>query len=388
MLRFPPDITIDDFVAEYWQRRPLLLRNALVPQETLTAEELAGLACEDGVESRIVLEQGNEGPWEVQYGPFDAEDFTRLPASHWTLLVQDVDKWIPEVGEILESFRFLPDWRIDDVMISYATDKGSVGPHTDDYDVFLIQTSGERRWQIEDQPVSDAPLLPDLDLRILKSFEPDQEWVLEPGDVLYLPPKIAHWGIAVGPCLTWSVGFRAPSSAEMAISWLEHQTNRVPDARYRDPAPAVMSHPGEVSLATVSEARRLCREMLETDDAEFGRWFTGYISEPKDHVAPLQPETSVSPDALVERIQTAGVRLIRAPGARLLFHRYGDRIILAASGHLYDLPADRSTLVMALCDRKTMLATELSPWVQDSQAIDLLAALINEGQLELINEPS
>ena len=162
------------FLAEYWQKQPLLVRGAWPGfQDPLTPEELAGLACEEGVESRLVLEQGGEKPWEVRHGPFVDDDFLKLPDSHWTLLVQDVEKHIADLAALLEPFRFIPDWRIDDLMISYAPPAGTVGPHVDDYDVFLLQGQGRRRWQISRRPVEPDNCLPDTELRILREFVPE-----------------------------------------------------------------------------------------------------------------------------------------------------------------------------------------------------------------------
>ena len=187
------------FLELHWQKRPLLVRGALPGIDPgLNAEELAGLACEDGVDSRLVLERDGRHPWDVRFGPFSRQDFASLPATHWTLLVQEVDRLLPGVAALLEHFRFVPNWRIDDVMVSYAAPGGSVGPHVDNYDVFLIQAAGHRKWSLGAGPLPDpAPCLPDLGLEILESFEPAASWELEPGDMLYLPPRLAHHGVCL-----------------------------------------------------------------------------------------------------------------------------------------------------------------------------------------------
>ena len=201
-LRLPQGLDGETFLRDYWQKQPLLMPAALPTQSfTLTPDELAGLACEPQFESRLILED-EEGLWEVRQGPFAEADFAALPESHWTLLVQDVDKYVSDTVSLIEAFDVVPDWRIDDVMISYATDRGGVGPHSDAYDVFLMQASGRRRWRISDRHYAESDLLPGIDQRILARFHTAQEWVLEPGDVLYLPPGVAHWGTAEGPCMT------------------------------------------------------------------------------------------------------------------------------------------------------------------------------------------
>ncbi|MCU7811350.1 MAG: cupin domain-containing protein, partial [Candidatus Thiodiazotropha sp. (ex Notomyrtea botanica)] len=253
-LQFPHGITEEKFLSRYWQHKPLLFKQALADFHCgLQPDELAGMACEAGIESRMVLEKHGATPWEAHFGPFDDETFSRLPESHWTLLVQDVDKHLPEVAGLLEYFRFIPDWRLDDVMVSYAADQGSVGPHIDDYDVFLYQAKGRRRWKIHYQTVSEEDFIPGLDLRILPDFETEEEWLLEPGDMLYLPPNVAHWGIAEGECMTCSVGFRAPTLREMAAAWFESTIERhLPPQRYRDPALKPQASPGEIQPAALA----------------------------------------------------------------------------------------------------------------------------------------
>src|SRR5690348_813356 len=204
-----------DFLKRHWQKRPLLVRNAFPGfAPPLTAEELAGLACEEGVESRLVVQTRKAPGWKLSHGPFKHKVFTRLPKDRWTLLVQDVDKHLPVAAGLLEPFRFIPDWRIDDLMISYAADGGSVGPHVDAYDVFLLQAEGMRRWDISTAPHADADT-PGLELKQIKGFKPEESWLLMPGDMLYLPPGVAHHGVAFGECMTFSIGFRAPSQSEL-----------------------------------------------------------------------------------------------------------------------------------------------------------------------------
>ena len=186
---FNTGLTQQQFLQQYWQKKPLLIRQAFSDfQSPISPDDLAGLACEPEIESRLIEEKGALGPWQVRSGPLTEDDFARLPSTHWTMLVQDVDKHLPELQSLLDPFRFIPDWRRDDLMVSYAPQHGSVGPHTDGYDVFLLQAMGERRWQINDKAMTDAALIEGLDVQILQEFHPDQSWDLQPGDMLYLPP--------------------------------------------------------------------------------------------------------------------------------------------------------------------------------------------------------
>ena len=188
-----------DFIRQYWQKQPCLIRQAIPDFESpISPQELAGLACEDEVHSRLIIEKGAETPWQLSYGPFAEEVFTALPETHYSLLVSECEKWIPECRSLLAQFQFIPAWRIDDLMVSYAAPGGSVGPHSDEYDVFLLQAEGKRQWQYTDTRVDNPALIADLDLAIMQDFNSDQEAILSPGDLLYLPPGIAHHGVAIG----------------------------------------------------------------------------------------------------------------------------------------------------------------------------------------------
>src|SRR3990170_7562789 len=209
------DFDIAGFLTDFWQKRPLLIRSPWRAwNNPLAPDELAGLACESDVESRLVTQLPDT--WELEHGPLSGTRFAQLGKQPWTLLVQAVDHHVPAVAALLEPFRFIPNWRIDDVMVSYAVEGGGVGPHFDQYDVFLVQGLGRRRWQLGRLCDHATELLPHDDLRLLASFEPTDEWILEPGDILYVPPRVAHNGIAVSDdCMTYSIGFRAPSRREL-----------------------------------------------------------------------------------------------------------------------------------------------------------------------------
>ncbi len=244
------ELSSEDFLRDYWQQKPLLIRQAFPNfQSPLSADELAGLACDTDT-ARLVLEKGGKTPWEMQHGPLRKKDFAKLPATHWTLLINDIEKLLPEFTEIIEPFRFIPDWRIDDLMISYAVDGGSVGPHVDAYDVFLLQAQGQRRWQISSQTCVEDNFIPDIDLRIMQSFTAEEEWVLEPGDMLYLPPDVPHYGVAVGECMTYSIGFRAPSRADLLEDLLGHILEQpAMQERFRDPKRSLQADPSTLAEA-------------------------------------------------------------------------------------------------------------------------------------------
>ncbi|WFM70240.1 cupin domain-containing protein [Halomonas sp. CKK8] len=329
-------LTAAEFLRDIWQQKPLLIRGAFPDfQCPLDPNELAGLACEEGVEARLVEEHGVQGPWQVHHGPFDEATFARLPERDWTLLVQAVDHYVPEVAELLEAFDFLPRWRLDDIMISYAPPGGSVGPHVDQYDVFLLQGSGQRRWQLGGQVDDDAPILDGIDLRILERFEvaPGDDWVLEPGDMLYLPPAWAHHGVSQSDdCLTLSVGFRAPSADEAITSFADYLGEQLPASRrYADAGMVPPQDPTELDDAAVARMRRLILETLD-DPAQLAQWFGRVMTQPKyvDQLVPTETPTEV--EALVAALQE-GEELVRSPGSRFAWRALDDdRATLFADG--------------------------------------------------------
>ena len=219
---FPIGLPAHCFLRDYWQKRPLLIRNAFPEFTTpITPEDLAGLACEDLVLARIITHDRSNDQWQVQHGPFPETLFPTLQKQDWTLLVQDVEKWDQDVAILLDSFKFLPRWRIDDIMISFAAPGGSVGPHIDQYDVFLLQAQGHRQWQIDSTPNPPSQLRQNTELQLLQQLNPTHDWILAPGDMLYLPPGVPHHGIAQDACLTYSIGMRAPAIAEILCHFVD-----------------------------------------------------------------------------------------------------------------------------------------------------------------------
>ncbi len=377
------DLAPADFLRNYWQKKPLLIREALPGfASPLAPEELAGLALEEDVESRLILEKGGAYPWQLRHGPFEEEDFLNLPETHWTLLVQAVDRLLPEVEALRERFRFVPDWRIDDVMVSYAPEGGSVGAHVDRYDVFLLQGLGRRRWHIGAAPVEDERLVPDLDVRILANFEPAKEYVLGPGDLLYLPPRIAHYGVALDDCMTFSVGFRAPSHEELLSGFFEHTLARLdPQVRFSDPGLTPPAHPGEICPEALDQVGAVIRQAAS--DEAIDRWFGRFVTAPRRGTAPLPSEAPPSPDDLRKAIRNGGA-LRRAPGARLAFIRHdGGTATLFADGETHPLPPGLAFAASLLTDRRTLPPEALRPHLDDEALAALLAELLHRGVLEI-----
>lgn len=312
-------LTATEFLANYWHKKPLLIKNA-IPGFTglLTPEELAGLACEDEVQSRIVEEI--KGNWHASHGPFSEDDFANLPEKpnpkhRWTLLVQSVNHHLPEASALLSQFNFIPHARLDDLMVSYAPDGGGVGPHFDSYDVFLLQGQGKRLWRISDQ--TDLTLVEGAPLRILKSFDTTQEWLVEAGDLLYLPPHLAHWGIAVSDgdtdCMTYSIGFRAPKVQELATEFLgfmqdtlNKEGNALPGI-YQDADLTLQPHPAEISASMISKVANILKN-IQWSEQHVAAFLGTYLSEPKPDVI-FDPNKKISLQKFTEQLMKNGISL-------------------------------------------------------------------------------
>ena len=376
-------ISAREFMRDYWQKKPLLVRQAFPDFiSPIDPDELAGLALEEEVESRIVLEHGAH-PWELRRGPFNDDTFAELPEKDWTLLVQAVDQFVPEVAELLEHFRFLPSWRIDDVMISFAAPGGSVGPHFDNYDVFLLQGHGQRNWKIGQMCDSESPLLEHADLRILAEFEQSGEWTLEPGDMLYLPPRLAHYGVAVDDCLTYSVGFRAPSAAEVLTHFTDFLGQFLPDEeRYSDADAQPVSDPHLIQHDALDRLKGLIDKHMNDKDLLL-TWFGQFMTEPR------YPEQVVGEELeeqeLIEALEDGAI-LIRNPSARMAWSELGDDLMLFASGRSCPLPAKLRELLKLVCSADALHIDNLEQWLQDEDGLMLVQQLIKQGSLGFANE--
>ncbi|MEK9711073.1 MAG: cupin domain-containing protein [Thalassolituus sp.] len=380
-------LSIEEFLRDYWQKKPVLIRQAVPGFEALlAADELAGMSLEDEIESRLIIEEGKSGPWEVRKGPFSEKDYRALPGNKWTLLVQAVDQWVPEAAELLEHFRFIPSWRIDDLMISYAVDGGSVGPHYDQYDVFLLQAEGQREWRIGQMCSEQSSLLKGPAVRILSDFEETERWVLEPGDMLYLPPKLAHWGIAQGECMTYSIGFRAPATSELLERAIDSALPTLTaDHRYEDPDLTQQQHTGEITQEAIARLRALLTSAL-SDDAVLADTLGQLLTEPKyEDRAPEMTDECVDAD-LFEQEVVANEVLVRHPSARFAWHIDGNQIRFYAGGIATLLPDSARQLVALLTDESHYEVSKLLEAATDDAAKQLLSSLWQHQLLDQLSE--
>jgi 50S ribosomal protein L16 3-hydroxylase len=381
------ELSVEVFLNQYWQKKPLLIRQAfpgfVCP---IDANELAGLACEEHVESRIVLENDQGRPWQCRMGPFDESDFASLPPTHWTLLIQGLNNWVPDISDLLNYFRFIPNWHLDDIMASYAPDQGSVGPHFDFYDVFLLQAEGKRRWKIGNTCTADRARLEGTDLRILKEFETQTEWLLEPGDMLYLPPQIAHYGVAEGECITLSIGFRTPSDTELLSSLADYVCDHPPLEQHM-PANHVPQedNPGELTQASLMAARQSILNLLE-DESRLANWFGTYATQLKhEDNNPLDEVLDYSEEELEEAIAEA--EFIRwNEGSRFVYYQLADCISLYVDGNLFALPHSAKDWVARICAKSQIASSELLPCLEDSTVRKTMVALLNNQHIYLSDE--
>lgn len=365
------------FLRNYWQKRPLLIRSAFADfTPPIEADELAGLACEPDALARLIIHDARCDRWSVKSSPLDETDFSGTPDSDWTLLVQDVDKWDLDVSALLENFNFLPSWRVDDVMVSYAEPGGGVGPHIDQYDVFLLQGLGQRHWAISDDPAAPKAFRDDVELRQLREFAPTHEWILQPGDMLYLPPGIAHDGRAVGgPCMTFSIGMRAPSQGELIGDLADYLAERLPDeARYTDPDLASVKLPGEIDRAAIERVRGAVPFAATLDDATVRDWFGRFITRYRNARTPALPRRALT-RAAFDKLLATEARLLRHPWSRMAWARGRAGATVFANGQAY---AASVNMAIDLCRSR-----ELAPNAKLLDAIDrsLLIALIDDGHL-------
>ena len=377
------NLTTRTFLNRHWQKSPRLIRKAFPKLiSPISADELAGLACEPGVESRLVIKIRRQPGWLVRHGPFTVQEFRTLPEKHWTLLVHDTDKQLPELADFLTHFQFIPNWRIDDLMISYAPDGGSVGPHVDAYDVFLLQVQGRRRWSISRKPQAPA-IKPGLELKQVRAFKPQHTWILEPGDMLYLPPGVAHHGVAVGNCMTFSIGFRAPTDAEMLADLSNLLLMRLDkEARYTDAnlAPAD-TDPGLITKQARATIRQRMRGAQHLSSGKLDEWFGRFITEPKSWLVPNPPRRSLTPAALRTQFATRK-ELARDPAVRMAWYDDGaQQIKMFVNGCCHPLPVRLSEFARMLCSQRLYSSRQLGSWMPDRDAIRLLAELYNAGML-------
>jgi 50S ribosomal protein L16 3-hydroxylase len=365
-------MSVEKFLAEYWHKKPLLVRQAL-PNfgDWLNRDSLSELACQDNSEGRLV--QFKRGECQLAYGPFEPEDLAALPKKNWSLLVSGINHLLPEGDWLLHRFDFIPAARLDDLMVSFAPPGGGVGPHFDSYDVFLIQGQGRRRWEISAQ--DDLTVVEGAPLRILKEFRVDESWELEPGDMLYLPPQLAHNGVALTDCMTWSVGFRAPKTEEIVGQFLTYLQDKIElPGMYADPDLKRPKHVAEIPAAMLDWAEKVIRAGARWDKADIADFLGRYLSEPKSHVFFDPPTKPKSLAAFTKAIQKHGVALDAR--SQMLFR--GD--VFFINGERLEASPVLRTLLRKLADQRYLLPGECAH-EQSQEMVALLHLWYQAGYL-------
>ena len=360
-------LTPEHFLAEYWQKKPLLVRGA-VPEisQLMSRDELFHLATDEDIESRLITRADG---WQMHHGPFSLRQLKRATPP-WTVLVQSVNLAHEAGDALLRRFDFIPYARLDDLMVSYATDTGGVGPHFDNYDVFLIQGMGSRRWHIGKQ--KDKTLIDDLPIRIIKDFRPTQEWLLHPGDMLYLPPQWAHDGVAVGECMTFSVGFRTPTAQELGEQFLSFLQERLSlPGRYSDPDLKMPRHPAEISSAMVDQVERMLSG-IRWNRTTVRDFLGASLTEPKANVFFDPP----APPLTIARFAAASKRkgVVLAPASQLLFS--GNQFYL--NGEDWTMPAHVKPLMRKLANRRILKIRQTRGVTPARHVIDDTISLLYE----------
>lgn len=380
---FNTGLTHQQFLDEYWQKKPLLIRQAFKGfKSPISPDDLAGLACEPEIESRLIEEKGINGSWQISHGPFSDEVFNRLPETHWTVLVQDVDKHLPELQYLLDPFRFIPDWRRDDLMVSYAPEHGTVGPHTDGYDVFLLQAMGTRNWKYTNHPVHNSEQIEGIDVQILAEFFPDQDWDLEPGDMLYLPPYVAHHGVAKNDCMTFSIGFRAPSQTDLLDAVISNLLEKeLATGRYNDASLITSAHPHQIDQAAIDRLKQLLHMTIDQAAPILADALGRYVSETKSSLTALAEETwsDLLTVSELNKEFEEGANLQRSLYHRFAWHIDGSRGTLFMAGEPYLFDEKDFDLLPLLAENSVITLADWQRIKTSPQSANVLCQLISEG---------
>lgn len=366
---WPQELEAQSFLDEYWQKKPLLLRQAFPNFKTpITPDELAGLSLEEDTSPRLIT-QDRSGNYHLEHGPFKEKKFSKLKGNDWSLLVTDIEKHCPELVAFLKPFQFIPDWRIDDIMISYAPEGASVGAHVDEYDVFLLQASGTRQWRIDSTANPDLSVAPDSTMKVLENFNANEHHELVPGDMLYLPPGVPHHGIASSEnCTTWSIGFRAPVMADVVMAFAELLSEKLDTRRYTDPSLKVAT-PGRIDPQSLQAFAALWRETVNVSDEE---------------LAMLTAKVLTTPSVEVGRDEFEPPQVRNGQWQKHPFSRFGyvennhEQVTLFTDGQHTTCSL---TLAKALCNNQSVSINDLS-----ASDADVLEKLMVDGCLYQIED--
>lgn len=339
------------------------------------------MTLDERVESRLIVQGPGTNSWKLSRGPFKSSTFKKLPKKKWTFLVNGVDRFVPSVHALLDEFSFIPFWRMDDIMISYAVDEGNVGAHVDNFDVFLVQAAGRREWMIEDKPVLEDDFIPNLPVRLLRKFKPTHRWILEPGDILYLPPRFPHHGIARGDrCMTISVGCRAPSVNEIINEVTSNALSQTSESlRYADPD-LKTQQPGEISPDAIKKLRGILEKALLSEDF-LADWLARFSTEPYSDVKLTDHARKIPVSGIAKALKNASA-LVRTEGSRMAFiHTSAKEIAFYVNGNAHEVSGKSAELAKHLSNRLVVPMTDVESYLKDKGCQQLLADLLASGSI-------
>ena len=374
----------EEFLSNNWQKKPLILRQAL-PESVYHADkdEIAGLACEPEAESRLIFNSEEDRKISAEDGPFEEDKFDSLPETNWSLMVQKCDQWMDNVFEIRKYFAFLPHWRFDDIMASYGSDQSSSGPHIDNYDVFILQSEGKKTWRIEKLPrplitLPDSEFVEDLDLRILKDFKEYDEYVLEPGDLLYIPVGYAHWGISRGESLSFSIGLRSPSLKEIAKNYFYNMIEKIDDDLFfKEEVAYDPKFPGLIPDDVAKDIKKDWPNFLPDLPKDINKRFAEIVTSAGSEV--VNPnETEIDNIEVSELFHKQCVN--KSPESKFAYIK-GEKLKLYADGNCYELDKKYLWLVEHLCNELELDCLKITKQLSEGPVIELLKKLISTSSL-------
>lgn len=368
----------NEFLATYWQKKPVVIRQGFKDfVDPIDPDEFAGIAMEETVQSRLVSKKN--GQWQAEFGPF--ESYNHLGERDWSLVIQALDNFSEEAAELIEPFRFIPHWRLDDLMVSFATEGGGVGPHIDNYDVFICQGSGKRHWRVGDRG-NHAEVVPHEALLHVEPFDAIIDVELEAGDILYIPPGFAHEGTALEPSMSFSVGFRANSAISLLSGFADHLIdNELGSQLLEDPNRQAISNSGEISNDDYANIKQQLQNLLD-DDKLFKNFVGNFLTNAK-HELDLMP--SDEPFGHEEVSELLGIHAIKRLGGLRAFY-FEDFLegsindgICYINGEQITFDKEIAPAIKLLCDQVTITPDELAPWRENSHFITLMAELLDQG---------
>ncbi|MDF1756949.1 MAG: cupin domain-containing protein [Legionellaceae bacterium] len=380
----------EDFLNNYWQKKPLVIRQALPDfAADFNKDDLAGLAMEEEVESRLVFSTPNKPPfWHLQNGPFEEKDYEDLPPKDWTLLVQGVDKFIPELGLLFDNFNFIPQWRVDDLMISYAVAGGSVGPHYDNYDVFLYQATGSRKWLLTSKECNTDNFIPDVPLRIMDNFVVEDEFILNEGDMLYLPPKVGHHGISEDDdCMTYSFGYRSYVNQELWDDFGDYNSEHGVKDYYQDPIWNVSLQTSSIPRDAWQNAKNIMQSLLD-DDEKLKSWFGCFATNLDQSAAVLIPEQRTNKEDFFIKKLKKGNGLIRNTCCRIAYieNDGSSDFQLFINGSEFCIREVSEELIKLIADNRLIMANELNRWLIKEADVKFLFDLWSMNFLDIFDK--